>query len=352
MNIVLLLTDNCNLRCTYCYYKGIQKRINGNEENIKTAIGYFYKYAKEMNQSLLNITFFGGEPLLFFNLLKTGVEYADSLAGPDFKIAYAINTNATLFTKEIFDYLEAHNFLFYVSLDGMKQTQDEQRPLHNGAGSYDLIKPWIPRLAAANTMVEKVITPENVSRLHDDIEFIVNQGFRSIITSPDFSGNWTRETFEILEREYEKLIAYYIKKQRRGKGLYLNVVEDKIKAFLAKKSFKETCCNLGQNIFAVTPGGIIFPCTRFAVNDPDSPYIIGTLEKGVDPKKLLMMSHYHAKDKPQCEDCTIKDRCLGNSCGCISYSTTGDIDGISPFVCEHERMLTRLADELAEEIFS
>ncbi|NPV00824.1 MAG: radical SAM protein [Brevinematales bacterium] len=351
MNIVLLLTDNCNLRCTYCYYQNTKNRKNGDPGTITGAIDYFYGYAKKMKHDFLNITFFGGEPLLSWDLLKTGVAHAENIPDPGFRFHFAVNTNGTLLSDEKIDYMEEHKFLIYLSLDGVKKTQDSQRPLHNGGGSYDMISPWIPRLTKSNTMVEKVITPENVASFTTDIEFIINRGFRSIITTPDFSGNWTRESFETLEREYKKMYQLYLKKQKRGKALYINLIEDKIKAFLAKKSFKETCCNMGLSIFSVSPEGNIYPCTRFVTSDPGSPFLVGNIKDGIDPKKLISINSFHSKDKPECVDCTIKDRCLGNSCGCVSYSTTGDIFGLNPFVCEHERMITRMADELATELF-
>jgi uncharacterized protein len=351
MNVVQLLTDNCNLNCEYCYFKEHAVRKNSDPETVTATIDYFYGYAKKMKHGFLNITFFGGEPLLSWDLLQTGVSHAEGIPDPDFRFNFAVNTNGTLLSDERLDYMEEHKFLIYLSLDGVKKTQDSQRPLHNGSGSYDMISPWIPRLVKYNTMVEKVITPQNVTSFCSDIEFIINRGFRSIITTPDFSGDWTRETFDVLEREYRKMYQLYLKKQKRGKALYINLIEDKIKAFLAKKSFKETCCNMGMSIFSVSPEGNIYPCTRFVTSDPGSPFLVGNIRKGIDPKKMLSILSFHKKDKPDCADCTIKDRCLGNSCGCVSYSTTGDIFGLNPFVCEHERMITRMADELAEELF-
>lgn len=120
--------------------------------------------------------------------------------------------------------------------------------------------------------------------------------------------------------------------------------------YISKKSCKETTCAMCENIFVVATNGNIFPCVRFVADGDDAPYIIGNINKGLYPKKLLEIQHFMQTDKPECKDCTIKDRCLGNSCGCISYSITGSLFGLSPLVCEHERAVIGIADKIGKEL--
>jgi radical SAM protein with 4Fe4S-binding SPASM domain len=351
MNIVLSLTDHCNLNCTYCYYNHVKDKEHSSVERLYQAVDFFVFHAKELGDNHLNITFFGGEPLLKFDLLTSVVSYCEKIRSDKFRINYAINTNATLLTDERIDYFRTNEFRVYFSIDGHKEAHDSHRITHSGKGSFDQIEPYIKALTTLRTIPEKTVTVATVSDTFEAFKYIIESGFKSIVITPDFNDNWTRESFEILKNEYLKICDYY-KNTRVGKGIYVNIIEDKIKAYIDQKEFKKSCCNVGKNIFAVSAKGSIYPCTRFVDNDPENSYCMGDIYTGFIPERVALIDAYHASDKESCNDCSYKARCLGNSCACVSYSTTRTLSELSPFVCEYERMVISLADEIGEELFS
>lgn len=350
MNIVLNLTDACNLRCKYCYFNGNGRTENMSDETMEKAIAFFMNLAQDFKDKRFNITFFGGEPTLRMDLMKKAVAFAKTFEREDFEVRFAVNTNGTLLSDEILDFFEDENFEIFLSIDGKKKTHDFNRVTIDGKGCFDQIEPFLPRLISLGAMSEKVISPETAADTAEAVRYFIDLGFRRIVLSPSFESAWTRESFEVLKQEYKKLAQIYFKAQKRGKNLYISTIEDKIKIYLAEKDFKSTICNIANKVYAVGPSGKIFPCTHF-VSTVDNHYVIGHVDSGFDKKKLMEVRNFLKHDKEECVDCTIKDRCIGNQCGCTSYTTTGSLEGISPFVCEHERMLCRVADEVGEKLF-
>ncbi len=326
-------------------------REHATAERLQQAVDFFVFHAQECGDSHLNITFFGGEPLMKFSLLQGVVAYCESLNLSSFKIKYAINTNATLLTSEHIEYFEKHGFKVFFSIDGDRQTHDTHRVTHSGEGSFDRLEPFIKDLIELDTIPEKTITVDTVGRTFEAFKFIVESGFRSIVLTPDFNDSWTQESFEILKNEYEKICEYYMN-NRKGKGIYVNVIEDKVKAYLDQKQFKKTCCNVGQKVFAVSAKGNIYPCSRFVDNNPSNEYLMGNVYSGFVPEKVALLNEYHTQDKLECQECSYKERCVGNSCACVTYSTTKSLSQLSPFVCEYERMVIGLADEIGEKLFA
>jgi radical SAM protein with 4Fe4S-binding SPASM domain len=351
MNIVLSLTDYCNLDCTYCYYKDVSAREHSSKERLQQAVDFFVFHAQEKGDGGLNITFFGGEPLLKFDLLQGVVEYCESLELGRFKIFYAVNTNATLLKDEHLKFFDKNAFKIFFSIDGHKEVHDAHRVTHNGSGSFEKFEPFISELTKLNSIPEKAITVQTVAQTFEAFKFIIESGFKAVVLTPDFSDSWSRESFELLKDEYKKICAYYME-HKKGKGIYVSLIEDKIKSYLDDRSFKKTCCNVGQNVFAVSAKGNIYPCTRFVDNDPENNYLMGDIYDGFDQKAVVEIDKYHREDKEACKECSYKNRCVGNSCACITYSTTRTLSELSPFVCEYERMVIGLADEIGAELFA
>ncbi|MCP4134749.1 MAG: radical SAM protein [bacterium] len=349
MNIVLSLTDFCNLRCDYCYYRHNHAQKDSTKEIIAAAIDFFRELSQKRGQDYLNITFFGGEPLLKPDLIHYAIDYCESYTLQDeyqnFNFNFAINTNGTLFTKELLDYFDEKSVSIFLSLDGPEQAHDAARKCANREGSFGLIAPWLERLAKMNASLQKAILPETVESIANSVKFFLAEGFTSIVLTPDYSAPWTMEKFELLEKEYRKLAKLYRKQWNRGNYIYINLLEDKIKLHVTGESIRETSCNIGKENFAVSAQGDIFPCVRFVNNDKENPCLMGHVKEGFYEKPLRQIEEYHTKEKPQCSDCTIRERCMGNCCGCVAWSTTGALYGVSPFVCEHERMAARIADE-------
>lgn len=357
MNLVLSLTERCNLRCTYCYYKVSHeaRSLTMSTEIMEAAIRFAFERTLALNQHFMNITFFGGEPLLCMDSIRRGVEYAKSLVREqeNFRLRFAVNTNGTLLDDSIVDYLKREKFRVFLSLDGPEAHHNACRRQVGGAGSFKLIEPHIPALLKLDTVVLSVVTRDNMHSLSDAVRWLHAQGFASMTTSVDFDGKWTGEEFDVLAREYSEIAKFWVDLKRQKDPFYLGTIQDKLKFRLTGARHRTSSCHVAAGIVACAANGNLFPCTRFISSQPDAPYIMGNVFDG--PEKVFGgavaqdIRDFFDRDKEDCKGCAIRFRCHGHECACTSFYSTGSVHGVSPEVCTHERMLAAICDDAVSE---
>lgn len=374
MNLVLSLTERCNLRCTYCYYKVSHeaRSLVMSNDIMEAAIRLAFERTLFLNQRFLNITFFGGEPLLCMDAIRRGVEFAKNLAyerfgedvllGPPttnttstkFRLRFAVNTNATLLDSEIIEYLKRERFRIYLSLDGPEAHHNICRKQVGGEGSFKLIEPHIPVLTKLDTVVLSVVTRENMRSLSEAVRWIQAQGFRNMTAAVDFDGKWTGEEFDVLAAEYVKLAEFWLELKRNKVPFYLGTIQDKLKFRLTGQRHRMSSCQVAEGIVACAANGNLFPCTRFITSKPDAPYILGRVFD--DPEQIWSgpvardIQDFFNRDKEDCVGCALRFRCHAHECACTSFYSTGSVHGVSPEVCTHERMLATICDSAITEI--
>ncbi|WP_295036760.1 radical SAM protein [uncultured Fibrobacter sp.] len=356
MNLVLSLTERCNLRCTYCYYKVSHeaRSLVMTDDVMETAIRLAFERTLKLGQSFLNITFFGGEPLLCMDAIRRGVDFAKNLVRErldesEFRLRFAVNTNGTLLDDSVVEFLERENFRIYLSLDGHEAHHDVCRKQVGGAGSFKLIEPHIAALRRLDTVVLSVVTRENMGSLSAAVRWIQSQGFRNMTTAVDFDGKWTGEEFDVLAREYAKLAGFWVELKKNKVPFYLGTVQDKLKFRLTGARHRLTSCHVAEGIVACAANGNLFPCTRFISSKKDAPYVMGKVFD--DPAQIWNGSvardilDFFNRDKEDCVGCALRFRCHAHECACTSFYSTGSIHGVSPEVCTHERMLAAICDD-------
>lgn len=360
MNLELSITEQCNLRCDYCYYRDSHaaRKAVMSEEVMEKAVSLAVQRSVELNHSFLNITFFGGEPLLRMDFVRATVLFARTAARlrkkdlpKDFKLNFTVNTNGTLLTDDIISYLKREKFSVALSLDGPRNKQDLSRKTIDGQGSFKYIAPYIPALVEMNAAVLMVITPRHVKGFSDAVKWVFKQGFTSVGTSPDFDGKWTVADFDALVLEYEKLARFWYTSKLLGRGFYLSTIQDKISMALLDRRQKDYTCFISSDAIVVATNGNVFPCSRFISSKKNAPYVMGNVldeQSGVYKRMLpKTISDFIRKDKKECNGCAIRYRCLAHECGCTSFYTTGRLQGVSGEVCAHERILCAICDEYA-----
>lgn len=361
MNLVLCLTEQCNLRCSYCYYKDTQsdRATVMNDATMEAAIKLCFERTLFFKQKYLNITFFGGEPLLRKEAIFKGVDYAKGvfadlqdkgLVPSDFDLHFAINTNGTLLDEEMLDYCEKENFRIYISVDGPAYQHDISRRTVNDSGSFESMHKFLPRISKMNSAALCTVTRAHVAHLFEAVKWIHEQGFRCMTTSVDFDGKWTEEDFEKLALEYQKMALYWLECRKKGEKFFLGTIQDKIKLRLQNLRFRQYSCHVYNGAMGVSTNGNIFPCTRFITSKENAPYVQGNVFTGFDEKACSEIREFLDSDKKECEGCVLKHRCCAHECACTSFYTTGSIYGISPEVCTHERMLTEICDGIVEKM--
>ena len=365
MNLQLSITERCNLRCTYCYYKETHGKRSADmsdhvmEDSVRLAIDKCI----EKKDPDLGVTFFGGEPLVRTDFIKKTVKFMKDVAKErradlpkGFKLRFAVNTNGTLLSEETIKFLKREKFDVFISLDGPAKRHDLARIAPDGSGSFKAIAPHIPALVEMNALVLMVVTQQHVKGLADAVKWAFKQGFKKVATALDFNGSWTGADFDALIPEYEKLARFWYKAKMADSGIYLSTIQDKISINLLGERKKEATCFIGHGSLVVAANGNTFPCTRFISSRKGAPYVTGNVSdrqsgiyKGVMPKEVQWFMEHDRKD---CDGCAIRYRCLAHECGCTSFYTTGSLKKVSPEVCTHERILCAICDEYAGKLLS
>lgn len=336
--LVLNVTNQCNLACTYCYEFGADKistQVGKTKymtpETARSAVDFLIESAK--GRDAVHITFFGGETLMNFRLLKEAVAYADARAAEAGKrVTYSMTTNATLLTDPIIDFLAEHAVGVTVSIDGPAEMQNARRVYKSGKGSYDVIAPRLKALiarhktraiAARVTLSAGVTDVVGIYRhLKDEIGFH-EVGFAPVTTTEEghdfgLNGDGMSEVlsgFHVLSEEW---LQFALRGQMHG---FSNVSETLSE--LVKGTNKSHPCGAGLGLLGVSPSGDLSPCHRFT--DADE-HVMGHISQGVDhAKRKDFLTRGHVGAKYECTSCWARPLCAG---GChheafVRYGDTG-----------------------------
>ncbi|MCZ7644550.1 MAG: radical SAM protein [Planctomycetota bacterium] len=350
MELTLVLTHACNLGCPYCYMgKKFGRRMPKElgERALEQA------FAKLPPGEEIQVGYFGGEPLLAWDLLQHFHRYAENLArAKGAKLVGTVTTNATLLTEERMDWLVEHGVVVAISLDGIKASHDATRPFVNGKSSFEAARKGL-KIAlerAPLTEVLCVVDPDNAEHMSANARFLLDEGARVVALSMNYSGAWNEERLAVYERELERVGAEFVRRFRAGQDVYISILDAKIVGRL-KGGLKECDrCSFGLGELAVAPSGNLYPCERLVGEDADPTWVIGHLERGYDlPKLAGMLSKKHRRD-PLCESCAIRDRCASH-CGCSRFFSSGDLADPGAPLCLTEQINARVADRVAQTLF-
>jgi uncharacterized protein len=335
--IVLNVTNQCNLSCQYCYEFGEDKIATPDGkpkfmewETARTSVDYLF--AEAQGRKSVHITFFGGETLMNFPLLKRVVEYARSRAQELGKVIdFSLTTNATLLTPTIIDYLAQNAVGVTVSMDGPKEMQDKFRIFSNGRGSYDIIRPKVENLlakhktrpiAARVTMTSGAMDVDRIYRhLKEELGFY-EVGFAPVTTSPDRLYSINEPGMDRVLEQFSTLADEYLEYALRGEHHGFSNVSDTLSE-LHQGVNKSLPCGAGLGMVGVGPSGDIAPCHRFVDSDE---HVLGNVSTGIDREKQKdFLSRGNIDTKYDCHQCWARPLCAG---GChheafVRYGDTG-----------------------------
>lgn len=337
--LCLHVAHTCNLTCSYCF--AAQGKYQGEHalmsfEVGKAALDFLIKNSGKRKN--LEVDFFGGEPLLNWQVVKDLVAYARSIEKQHNKnFRFTLTTNGVLVDDDVIDFCnkEMHNVV--LSLDGRKEVHDRFRVNAAGKGSYDTIVPkfqkFVKRREDKNYYMRGTFTHFNTD-FTNDIFHMADLGFTQlsmepvVVDSSDPSA-LTAKDFPILEKEYELLATEMLKRQRAGKPIdFYHYIIDLANGPCIYKRLSG--CGVGTEYLAVTPWGEFFPCHQF-VGDPK--YSMGNVFEGVtnlEARKSFKTCNIDSR--PDCKECWAKLYCSGG-CAANAYHATGDINGIYEYGC-------------------
>jgi uncharacterized protein len=336
-SLVMNLTNQCNLSCQYCYEFGEDKVATPEGKpkfmDIDTAkASVDFLLAQSPGRRAVHITFFGGETLMNFPLLKQVVTYAtEQAAAQGRSIDFSLTTNATLLTPAIIEFLSENRIGVTVSMDGPPDLHDKLRVFANGQGSYATIAPRVRALieghrtrpiTARVTLTNGVTDVVRIFRhLKNDLGFH-EVGFAPVTTSPDRLYAIGDRGMDGVLQEFHVLAEEYLEYALRGEMHGFSNVSDTI-AELYQGVNKSHPCGAGLGLMGVGPSGDIAPCHRFVDSDVHS---LGNIKTGVDREKQAdFLNRGHIDSKYDCHTCWARPLCAG---GChheayVRYGDTG-----------------------------
>lgn len=341
--LCLHIAHDCNLACKYCFaeegeYHG--RRALMSFEVGKKALDFLV--ANSGNRVNLEVDFFGGEPLMNWDVVKQLVEYGRSLEEPNNKkFRFTLTTNGVLLNDEIMEYLNKEMSNVVLSLDGRKEVNDNMRPFRTGKGSYDLIVPKFQKLADSRNQTDYYVrgtfTRDNLD-FSEDVKHFADLGFKQMsiepVVGPEEDPYSIREKDlpQIME-EYDKLALEYIKREKEGNGFnFFHFMIDLNQGPCVYKRLSG--CGSGTEYLAVTPWGDFYPCHQF-VGDED--FLMGNVDDGITRDDLVgTFSNCNVYSKEKCKNCFAKFYCSGG-CAANSYNFHGTIHDAYDIGCEMQK---------------
>ncbi len=341
--LCLNVAHDCNLRCKYCFadegeYHGRKALMS--EEVGKAALDFLVKNSGGRRN--LEVDFFGGEPLLNWEVVKKLVEYGRSLEKEHNKnFRFTITTNGTLLNDEILSYVNKEMGNIVLSIDGRKEVNDAMRPRRGGQGSYDDIVPKYQKVAESRHQlryfVRGTFTHNNLD-FSEDVKHLVELGFKQIsvepvVAKPEDWYSFKDEDIPVICEEYDKLAKYYIERHKEGKGFnffHFNIDLEGGPCVAKRLSG----CGSGCEYLGVTPWGDLYPCHQFVGNED---FIMGNVFDGItrnDIRDKFKKSNVYSR--PECEKCFARYYCSGG-CAANAYNFNGDINATYKHGCELQR---------------
>lgn len=338
--LCLHVAHTCNLNCSYCFAS--QGKYHGERalmsfEVGKRAIDFLIENSGERRN--LEVDFFGGEPLMNWDVVKQIVEYARSVEkkyGKNFR--FTLTTNGVLIDDDVIDFSNREMSNVVLSLDGRKEIHDATRVDYAGNGSYDRIVPKFQKLVASrggkNYYMRGTFTHRNPD-FTNDVFHMADLGFTElsmepVVCAPDDPMALTPEDIETVKEQYEILAKEMLKREKEGRGFtfYHYMIDLTAGPCIYKRI---SGCGSGTEYMAVTPWGDLYPCHQFVGEEA---YKLGDIWQGVTNDDLRDdFRCCNAYARPECKDCWAKLYCSGG-CAANAYHASGSIRGVYKPGCE------------------
>jgi len=341
--LCLHIAHDCNLACQYCFAE--EGEYHGRRALMSLEVGkkaLDFLVANSGNRINLEVDFFGGEPLMNWDVVKELVAYGRSLEEPNNKkFRFTLTTNGILLNDDILEFANKEMSNIVCSIDGRKEINDKMRPFRGGQGSYDIIVPKFKKVAESRDQMDYYVrgtfTHNNLD-FSKDVAHLADLGFKQIsvepvVAKPEDSYAIREEDIPKILNEYDELAKDLIRRRKEGKGVnFFHFMIDLTGGPCVAKRLSG--CGSGTEYLAVTPWGDFYPCHQFVGQEE---FLMGNVFDGItrcDIQDEFKTCNVYAKEK--CRDCFAKFYCSGG-CAANSYNFHGKINDAYDIGCELQR---------------
>ena len=338
--LCLHIAHTCNLNCSYCFAS--QGKYHGERAVMSYEVGrraLDFLIENSGNRHNLEVDFFGGEPLLNFDVVKQLVAYARSIEKKHNKnFRFTLTTNGMLIDDDVIDFANRECDNVVLSLDGRREIHDRFRVDYSGRGSFDTIVPKFQKLVSARGgekyYMRGTFTHANPDFL-EDIKVMLDLGFRElsmepVVCAPGDPAELTESDMEIVKDQYEKLAELMLERHKAGDPFtFYHYMIDLTGGPCIYKRISG--CGSGTEYMAVTPWGDLYPCHQFVGEEK---YKLGDIYSGVtNTAAQCEFASCNVYKKPDCRDCWARLYCSGG-CAANAYHATGSVTGTYKPGCE------------------
>jgi uncharacterized protein len=314
-HLILWITENCNLRCDYCFVEKSEKRMSLDVG--RAAIDFLLKPEVSWEERSLRITFFGGEPLLEFDTIEGIVEYWKSLARTvNKKMSFTLTTNGTLLTKRMADFFKANDFAIQYSMDG---TEDAswRRCFPNGQSAYEAARRNIRRArSAVKRLRGRMTVTRDRLNLRENARHLLDEGFDAAVIVPRVEDSWNKyDDASTLRNAFKDLADWYMETARSGRILPLditNIYIHRYQASLNGAPRPENPCGIGRRLLGVDTEGHLMPCHHWLNK---SHWWLGDLWGNINQERKDSFEHFTSGRFRGCASCTASSVCAGPCMG-------------------------------------
>lgn len=356
--LCLHVAHTCNLNCAYCFAS--QGKYHGDRAVMSFKVGkqaFDYLIKNSGTRRNLEVDFFGGEPLMNFDVVKQLVAYARQIEKEHNKnFRFTLTTNGLLIDDDVIDFANKEMSNVVLSLDGRKEIHDRYRVDYSGKGSWDRIVPKFQQLVEAregkNYYMRGTFTHRNPDFLND-IKQMLDLGFNElsmepVVCAPGDPAELTEEDLPIVLDQYEKLAELMLERNKQGKPFtFYHYMIDLTGGPCIYKRISG--CGSGTEYMAVTPWGDLYPCHQFV---GDEKFRLGDVWTGVTNTEIqgeFAACNVYAHE--ECKDCWARLYCSGG-CAANAYHSTGSVTGVYEYGCKlfKKRMECAIMVEIAKAL--
>lgn len=349
--LMLYLTEDCNLRCTYCFVNKSPRTMS--LETARKSVDFYLHREISGNLRQLNLTFFGGEPFMALDVMDEVIRHAGEVAAKARKsVSFAATTNATIATPRVERLITEAGIHLLVSIDGGEESM-ASRPYLGGGSPWRAVSRNLKRLVRWSPSVTARMTyhPEALE-LRANVERVLDLGVPSVALCPVVESDW-RGSQERLEEAYEELGDWFLEQARQGRYLPLHVTWSYLqRTHIARLggSRPQRACPVGTSLIAIDPDGHVMPCHRYLYRPQDW---FGTVDEPRFPAEREKYVRITSRELLGCDGCLAEPVC-GGGCRLVVVSERLDLhSGIHPGHClntrAHVRMAYRIYDTLMAE---
>lgn len=330
MDCTLYLTNDCNMRCKYCYEGAEKSRIMLSSELMRRALELCREYAGDKE---IDLTLLGGEPLLNRDVF---LELMD-LINDDDKIKVTMTTNGTIWDDEIMKRIVEKKVDLSISIDGDEKTHFTNRVSVNGSNLYEKTQKTIRSLIDNNIpfAVRMTVATNNVSYFCDNVDYFYKMGIKHINAALNEFENWSADSLRELDEQMRRLDDWYI--EHIDDGILLDMYDGRLGELLVYRP--RYFCSAGRkNHFVITADGKIYPCNYVA---NDNVWEIGDIYSGIDSERFEALKDKFFIKALACSDCGVRHACISTRCGFKNYKLTGWLNKANDDLCNLEKIMIR-----------